>query len=703
MIDFFLSGKPIKPLASEESILQRSILNTDLIILNHNQNSFGFEFSAVLAPYKKNITYAYKLAGYEDNWHYVSSKKRFATYTNIPPGNYAFIVKAKNKNHIWSTQNASVKISITPPWWATSFAYACYAIMMALCIYLIVKWRTATLLTRQRLLEQSVIQRTTELAVEKNKVEQLLVKKDEEFANISHEFRTPLTLILGFIRQIIANHKQPAKLEQLHIIQNNGSRLLRMVNQLLDIEAFKVKSVSAKTVQDFAATITTLVTAFTPIAQDKDIILKMPTLEKILFEFTVDAFEQIMLNLLSNAIKYTLAGGSITISSMRTSANELKIIVSDTGMGIPQDQLQAIFARFNRIHNTRSDHIVGTGIGLALVKSLVEAHQGKITVDSIVNQGTNFILLFPIINETPINAISPTQTCINDELIAREIKSITVPATRPRNVAPILANSQSNQSTLLLIDDNPDMLDYLSLILQDDYQIICANNGPYALEAAYQEIPDLIISDVMMPDMDGYELVSALRENVMTDHIPIILLTAKSDSESKLKGFNKQADEYLTKPFDENELKIRIKNLLDIREILKKRFSALPSGHNGFQATKNHNNGANENKFLLSLDMAIESMYMDMELRISQIADHLKISERQLFRKLKNTADMNPTEYLRNFRLQKATEQLDQGIKPTVVAFNVGFSSASYFNKCFKAQYRLTPSEYQKRDYMHTS
>ncbi|MCJ8270045.1 MAG: ATP-binding protein, partial [Psychrosphaera sp.] len=650
----------------------------------------------------QSITYAYQLAGIEPDWTYVSSQKRFANYTNIPPGEYTFRAKAKSKNDVWSDVEVGVVIVISPPWWRTMPAYFFYLVLVVLTVYIIVKVRTVTLLKRANQLEASVRQRTTELALEKKKVEQLLVKKDEEFANISHEFRTPLTLILGPAQQLIKQAKA-AELDQLNIIERNGYRLLRMVDQLLNIETFKVEAITHKVTQHFAHSVQTIRLAFIPMAQNKNITIEIERVEPICAEFTQDAFEQILLNLLSNAIKYTQDGGAISLSLVRIKYNQLKLTVSDSGIGISKDQQQAIFSRFHRVHNAKTQHAVGTGIGLALVKSMVEAHQGNIEVQSEVGKGTQITLCFPIVNEVESEVGSEVESeseavKINDELINKELKSIEPHPVQTKGADSENKDGDNASTTVLVIDDNADMLTYISANLLMEHQILTATNGREGLELAIEQVPDLIVSDVMMPEIDGYELADALRENAITAHIPIILLTAKGDTNSKIKGLNKQVDDYLTKPFDLQELKVRITNLLEIRKILRKRFAvarfgSVQLGGDVTVATAGGQTTEHE-KFLTALDNILEGAHSDMELRVGSLADGLNISERQLFRKLKSTVDMSPTEYLRNFRLLKAAGLLRLGQKSTVVALEVGFSSASYFTKCFRAQFGVAPSEF---------
>jgi len=696
--------------------LEKNINHIKELTLTHKESMFSFEFAALdyLRPNKNQ--YAYKMEGVDKDWIHTPASKRFATYMNVPAGEYLFKVKGSNKNGVWNEEGRSIKVIILPPPWLTWWAKTIYVILAISLLVGFYSFRTASLRRRALELEKTVAERTQELsqektiverrtielAEEKQKVEKSLTQKTEEFANVSHEFRTPLTLILGPLSQLIKSNKEPDDIKRLNIIQRNGYRLLRMVDQLLNLETFRVKPVTQRQPINTAQTIRTLTEAFTDLANDKGIKIELNQLAHANFEFTADAFEKIILNLLSNALKYTKPGGSISIETSRKN-DELMIQIIDTGIGIPADKLEAIFERFNRVLDKNSEQVTGAGIGLALVKNLVEAHQGKIDITSELGRGAQVMVTLPIINEVDESGIFQQA---NDDIIEMELMSLTEQAKQQMFAdKQSIVQKESEQPTVLVIEDNQDMREYIVGSLGDDYRTLTASNGEEGIKLAKQEVPDLIISDIMMPKKDGFETTKELRADDITSHIPIILLTARGDHESRIKGWQEKADEYLTKPFNTEELKTRIVNLLEIRNILKRRF-----GETVFEPEKNadeikasvrndlsiaeKNKHQLQQQFVKLVNEKLEKRYSDASISIADLASSLAMSERQIFRKLKSTVDMTPTEYIRRFRLEKAKQQLLRGSSASNTAFDVGFSSQSYFAKCFKAQYGMSPREY---------
>jgi signal transduction histidine kinase/ligand-binding sensor domain-containing protein/DNA-binding response OmpR family regulator len=703
---FELFNQPVnKQISDPSSPLLINITEMTELILEHDQNVISFGFTGMLYTKQKLITYYYILEGNTSDWVEVDSDKRFASFTNLPPGDYTFRVKAVNRNGRKSEQNDSVNITIKYPWWQTKIAYIIFVITVLSAIFLYIKARTRSLTIRSRELEISVAERTRELATEKQKVEQLLSKKNEEFANVSHEFRTPLTLILGPLAQVIKTNKNPDEVNRLNIVQRNSYRLLRMVDQLLNLETFRIKSITQKSPQATGQIIKRLAEAFIDLTNEKGIELKLGNIENINFEFTNDALEKIVVNLLSNAFKYTLSNGRIEIHTERTTNNELLIQIEDTGIGIPADKIDSIFERYTRILDKNSEQITGAGIGLALVKNLVEAHDGIINIESEVGVGTTTTVTLPIINEVNFNKVI---THTNHEIIAMELMGITSQSSMFSEEPPLQSfESNSGKPNVLVIEDNQDMRNYIVEQIKNEYQILTANDGLQGFNLAVAEVPDLIISDIMMPNKNGYQLTHELRHNPITNHIPIILLTARDDRESRLKGWYEQADEYLTKPFDVEELKIRLSNLLGIRNILKKRFSEIAfQTKNSFSEkinlptisseTEKQSTEYLQTKFISQLNTIVEKHYLDSALSVSTIASDLAMSERQFLRKLKSIVDMTPIDYLRRFRIEKGRALLVQGKSASYATVEIGFTSQSYFGKCFKAQYGITPSQFKK-------
>jgi len=690
------------------SPLKENIISAQQLTLTHKENNFAFSFANINYLNTDKLSYQYRLAGYDD-WSDVARENLSANYTNIPAGEYQFQVRVTGNTGLWNGDETSIALIISSPWWLTTFALIVYSLLVIISIYFVIHFRTRSLKNKANELERSVQRRTIELAQEKDKVERLLEQKNEEFANLSHEFRTPLTLILGTSSQLLASDMEDEQINRIEVIKRNGYRLLRMVDQLLNIETFRVKAISQKSLQHTGYIIKQLVDAFTDLASENGIKLQVINIEDIYFELVDDALEKIVVNLLSNAIKYTHHGGSITIETKRTLNNELYIQIVDTGIGIPKDQLNSVFEKYKRVLSKESEQITGAGIGLALIKELIISHSGSITLNSELGSGTTITVLLPIINESKEkqqSKVSPINVQI-DNIVAMELMSLTQQAahTPIKNTVNLSSTVQEEKIRILIIEDNPDMNQFMVDCLVNDYIVISAYDGLEGVNLAIKEVPDLIISDIMMPILDGYQATQKIRANPVTDHIPIILLTSRHDLESKLKGWHHQVDEYLTKPFNVEELRMRIENLLAIRNILKNKNNkkAIQSPHieqnllDQLIDTASVEQVSKQDAFIEKLNEVIENKYTDTTTTVNTVAKAMAMSERQLFRKLKSILGATPTDYLRRFRLEKACLLLAQGQSAINTTFETGFSSQSYFSKCFKNEYGCTPSDFQKQ------
>ncbi|MFT4929389.1 MAG: DNA-binding response OmpR family regulator/two-component sensor histidine kinase [Phenylobacterium sp.] len=544
----------------------------------------------------------------------------------------------------------------------------------------------------------------------------LLSKKHDEFANMSHEFRTPLTLVLGPVMQLLGTELSDITRQKLTVVKRNGYRLLRMVDQLLHMEKFRVQQTSHANSYTITVALQPLISqmaqSFQTLIEQKQITLTIDCPEAIYLAFTPDALEKILLNLISNALKYTPQGGKVLIGAEVVN-RKVKIAVSDNGIGIgiAPEQQSLVFERFHRVLDQQSEHVTGAGIGLALVKALVEAHQGEIILTSEEQVGTTMTVILPVIDKPPMtdSASSPVEG--KQALIDVEIEGFS--EQLPSELHGINDDEGSlvdglvdNRPTLLIVEDNSDMRQYIVQSLSGRYRCLLEPDGRAGLQRAIAEVPDIIISDVMMPQMNGLELTKAVKSDDRTSHIPVILLTAKDDRQSRLQGWYEKADEYLTKPFDPQELHVRIDNLLAIRDILRHRFNqsvfAMPQTSEQIilkvaekaKPTAETLKLEAQTVFLDKLNDVIHHLYPSQETTIPQIASQAAMSERQLFRKLKGTLGINPTEYLRRFRLEKACGLLNEGMNSSTVALEVGFSTHSYFTRCFSAQYACAPSEY---------
>ncbi|MFT4928416.1 MAG: ligand-binding sensor domain-containing protein/signal transduction histidine kinase [Phenylobacterium sp.] len=692
----------VEPQSSYQSFqLPQAIGLTQQLDLSHRDYVFGFEFSAFdYADSARNL-FAYKLDGFDQSWNYTDATNRRVTYTNLSAGQYTFRLKAANKDGLWNERGSTIKLNVAPAPWATPWAYAAYVLTLLGSFGAFYRYRTAALNQRAHQLQLSVDERTAALNQEKHTVEQLLAQKNDEFANVSHEFRTPLTLVLGPVGQLLNSDISDEAKNKLTTVKRNGFRLLRMVDQLLQMEKFKVQQTTNKSVVALRPLLDLMGQSFQDLATAQQIELTIEPIAEVYLHFTQDGLEKIMLNLLSNALKYTPAGGHIQLRA-KAVAGEVRIEVADSGIGIAKDQQQAVFERFVRVMDARSEKVTGAGIGLALVKELVTAHQGKIDLHSELGQGTTIAVILPTVNADSSADKKAANSGLNQELIALELESFSGQIVEPSTVANVEDSSHDDRPSLLIIEDNPDMRHYIYQSLSGQYQCVVEANGKAGVERAYAIIPDIIVSDVMMPIMDGYEVTKAIKSDERTSHIPVILLTARDDKQSRLKGWLEKADEYLTKPFDTQELLIRIDNLLAIRDILRDRFNQTvfeqpPRLATPVQPDTPSSDAlklAAQQAFLSKINDIIELLYTNHETTVPDIAKRAAMGNRQLFRKLKGIVDMSPSDYLRRYRLEKSCQLLRQGMKSSTVALEVGFASHSYFTRCFSAQYGCAPSQF---------
>ena len=514
--------------------------------------------------------------------------------------------------------------------------------------------------------------------------------KSRFFANISHEFRTPLTLILGPLDELISKIEQVDITKQLKVMQRNASRLLDLVNQLLDlskIESGKLKLNSTRS--DIISVIKGVSMSFHSIAEQKHIVLVLDVHpDQLEMSYDRAKVETIMTNLLSNAFKFTPDHGKITIQSgigdMRHEKHTRKcvrIAVSDSGIGIPEGDVNQIFDRFYQSDTNQLLQQEGSGIGLALTRELVELHEGVITAGSKIGEGTQIIVELPI-------DLPPAETGPKDSIVSkprqqpdiREVLSYTEDEMKiPRQELPVV----------LVIEDHVDVREYIREILEKKYTVVSALDGEEGISKAMETIPDLIISDVMMPKKDGYEVCSVLKQDQKTSHIPIILLTAKSDSEDKITGLKTRADDYVTKPFVPGELLVRIENLIESRVQLREKYK-----QEGVLRPKDITVNSVDEKFLTRLVEIVEENLGNEKFGVEQLGDALNMSRSQLHRKLTALLDQGPNQFIRTFRLQRAYDLLKQNSATTAeIAYQVGFSSPSYFTKCFHEQFGYTPSE----------
>ncbi|MFQ5605254.1 MAG: two-component regulator propeller domain-containing protein [bacterium] len=682
-------------------ILQKCISQTEEIVLSRKDNTFTVEFAALDFNAPEKNQYAYKLYGIHDEWIQLGSQ-RSLTFTNLKPGNYTLRVKGSNNDGVWNEEGASVKITIHPPWWRTRWAYGLYLLFLGAVLYSIRHYELHRLQLRNALKIKNV---------EAEKLQEVDRLKSRFFASISHEFRTPLTLILGPVHKWLGSMQQPEMKADFHIVQRNAQRLQQLINQLLDLSKLEAGKMTLQARPLDLVELTRMITmTFESLAKQKGIELRFrSTTQEIAAYVERDKLEKIVTNLLSNALKFTEKGGRIHVQ-LSVSSDELVerqlitltldhcilITVKDTGVGIPEDQLDKIFDRFHQVD--KNGGYEGTGIGLALVKELVELHHGTISVESKIGKGTTFTICLPLgcahlKEEESCEAEPETVQQVQDALLIEESmgndrkQPVTIVDSQPPGQ---LTATPNDKEVLLIVEDNPDMRAYMRGYLEQSYRIIEAENGVQGLKQAQKHAPDLIISDVMMPEMDGFALCEKLKTDARTSHIPVILLTARASGESKIAGLETGADDYLTKPFDAKELQVRVKNLIEQHRRLQERFRrellVQPS-----EVTVT----SMDETFLQKAMDAVEAHIDDPDFETDNLAREAGYSRRQLNRKLRALTGQSVREFIRTIRLKRAAQLLQQQAGTvTEIAYEVGFNSIAHFSKVFREQFGVAPSEF---------
>jgi signal transduction histidine kinase/DNA-binding response OmpR family regulator/streptogramin lyase len=683
----FNEDVPVTP-NDEEAVLRVPVSEAHAIRLNYDQNFFGFEFSGLHMVAPALNRYAHMLEGFDRDWVYSDADRRYANYTNLDPGDYVFRVRSANSDGLWSEKDAIVAISIAPPWWMTWWARVATLVALAMSILLIIRWRLSLLRTQTRLLESEVRNRTEQIRLQKETIEEqaghleeVLEAKNQFFARLSHEFRTPITLMLGPIDEQLRRAAGESANLGLDMARRNGRRLLHLVDQLLGLARFggerppERQPIAVEPIGRF------VVESFGVVARARGITLTFEEGGETWISSNQDALQTILINLVSNAIKYTNAGGSARVVTMKQGTEGL-LIVSDSGVGIAPDELQHVFNLFER--GTAAGE--GTGIGLTLVKEVVDAHGGSISIDSEVGSGTRVEIRMPLA-EPPTRDDQPPPP--------EEIPDIDLLLEARAHDTDLQSDADDpERPSVLLIEDNQDMRQYVRGLLGTDYTFVQAEDGKTGLEVARETIPDLIICDVMMPELDGFEVLAALRDDEHTSHIPVIMLTALGDQASRLKGLEARADDYISKPFSRAELELKVRNLLELCRLRAQRTGQLLlSGELRHESGDAGELSARDRRFVARLADVVEARYQDPEFRLATLADAMFMSQRQLQRKMKAILDTVPASYLRNFRLTEARRRLLAGESVSDVTFATGFSSVSYFGKCFKARFGMSPSE----------
>jgi len=534
------------------------------------------------------------------------------------------------------------------------------------------------------------------LSARKLAEKQALELKDKFIANISHEFRTPLTIINGIIDRYLGKTMDNNEVEELTTAKRNGLRLVRMVEQLLELSRVSDNPKLNLVTYRLKTLMTMPVDSFSRLASQSKLSFDNNIPDDLWLECDAQAFEKVIFNLLANAVKYTPAGGNIQVNAYGDQ-DTIMLDVIDSGIGISQENQSKIFERFQRADDPGNQAIFGVGIGLSLVNELVKAHGWRISLVSEEGHGSKFTLSMPTAKPTQIEEAMPIGLSENE---------VTSLLTEQRTVSS--SQVAHSHQVVLVIEDNADMQSHIKQVVEQKHHCILAGSGELGLQLAQEYVPDLIVCDLMLTGIDGFEVLKRIKENELTAHIPVILLTARSDLESRLQGLNLNADEYLSKPFNHNELLTRIQNLIDNRKNLQERYleqfnreqkveRRTTSQSKASKLTPEVDEQSLDDKFLAKLEALIAKLYTEPALDIAMLAKELAMSERQLQRKIKVMLDTTPNNFIKEFRLKKAQELLKSGAQIGRIALDVGFSSQTYFGRCFKESFDCTPKQYQQQ------
>lgn len=687
--EFQVRNSSITP-GDDSHILGKNIDLTDSITLKYDQNFISFFFTTLDYWNKEKSGYAYYLENFDKDWNYIGQQQS-VTLTNIPPGQYKLNINYTNENGDWGLAPKTIMISVTPPFWRTTAAYVFYfllAIALQFGIVLYIRWRTRT---------------KKAMAMGKFRAQQLKELNDYKlqfFTNIAHEFRTPLTLILGPVASLLNKGNTGSDQKQLKTIYSNSLRLQKLIDELIQfrkIESGKDSLVISSV--DLVPFTQEIVESFRQHAVDREVQLEFhPEPDALLACVDHKKVEKILINLISNAIKYNSKGGMISVS-LKEFKGKAFFVIRDEGIGIAEENRNKIFESFyHHPSDTESTNGIekSTGIGLSLTKSLVQIHRGEISVESKLGKGTTFTVMIPVSKEyyKDLPEESPMILSFHQlgEKVSLEFETdhylgdLAEQKDRP--------SVSAHEYSLLVVDDHSSILSLLENILSDKYTIHKARNGRKALEILEEERIDLVISDVIMPDMDGLTLCKKVKENIQTSHIPVILLTAKGEIENRIEGLQVGADSYIPKPFHPEHLFIRIEKLIERMEMIRKKFRNFAD----LELTQlSPGIGARDDDFFSKITHCIQLHLCEPEFNADTIAEEVGMSKASLYKKVKTITSLTPHGLIKQYRLKKAADLLrNSGMSVSEVIFETGFNSRSYFYKSFNEMFHCHPKGFER-------
>ena len=684
LTDFKVKNKSVY-VNDGQDILEKSIIYTKSLTLSHDKANISINFAMPNFINSTNNQYSYRLVGLDNNWTYTTNTE--AVYTIQTSGTYVFEVRGANNDGVWNTLPTTLEIIVKPAPWRSLWAFILYFIIIGASLY----W-LAWIIKSKEILKKELELEYLEAEIDKENT----AAKLQFFTNISHEFRTPLTLILAPLQQILSNYNGSNDMfKKLKVIESSANHLLSLINRLMDFRKFENNQFILESAEgNIVKFLNEIFLSFTEFAKDGGYIFTFSTSdEEILVYYDRNKLERVFYNLISNAFRYTPKGGIISIH-IKKEEKDIVIEIEDSGVGIAEEYIDKIFDLFFEIpthKNLENNYNKGTGIGLSIVKNIVNLHKGAITVENKSKNGAIFTVKLPLgkehLSENEILKdfkISDDLTLYTSQLNLDEIKE-------DEDIKDF--DLTNDRLTILIVEDHKVLRSFMKNFLKDTYNVITAENGVKGLKKALKYVPDLIVSDVVMPEMVGTELCAKIKENIKTSHIPVILLTSRSSLVYKIEGLESGADDYISKPFDLVEFKLKIKNLLDSAQRLKSKFSS----EGNFLASEITFSSLDE-QLLKKAFKIVEDNIANEQFDIQFFCSELGVSRTMLFTKVKAWTNFTPNEFIHEIRMKRAAYFLEQNkMNISQISYKVGFNNPKYFSKCFQKKYGETPSQYMNR------
>jgi signal transduction histidine kinase/DNA-binding response OmpR family regulator len=681
LTDFKVANKSIN-VANENDILEKAIAYTKSLTLSYDKANFTINFAIPNFINSTNNQYSYRLVGLDNEWTTTSNTS--ATFTIQNSGTYVFEVKGANNDGIWNSTPTALEIVVKPAPWKSLWALSLYAILIWVSLYGL----TWIIKSKEKLRQDLLLEyRESERTKEDNSA------KLQFFTNISHEFRTPLTLILGPLQQILLNYNGSNEMyKKLLVIESSANHLLKLINRLMDFRKFENNQFILEAAEgNIVKYIKEIFLSFTEYAKDGGYKFTFESSdEEILVYFDRFKLERVFYNLISNAFRYTPKGGEIAIK-IRKEKNEISIEVEDTGIGIANEHIDKIFDLFFEIptHNeVQTNYNKGTGIGLSIVKNIVNLHKGTIAVENKNSKGVVFKVNMLLGRKHLSDKEIVKDFKISDDVAQYKVQ-LDLPEIKEEEDINDLEVADE-KLTVLIVEDHKVLRSFMKNLLKAEYNVIVAENGAIGLKKALKFVPDLIVSDVIMPEMVGTELCAKIKENIKTSHIPVILLTSRSSLIYKIEGLESGADDYISKPFNLIEFKLRIKNLLASKQRLKTKFSS----EDNFVPSEIAVSSLDE-QLLKKAFKVVEENISNEQFDIPFFCSELGVSRTMLFTKIKAWTNFTPNEFIHEIRMKRAAQLLEQNkINISQISYKVGFNNPKYFSKCFQKKFGETPTQY---------